>query len=188
MNTEKEKMINGQMYDARDPLLTKERKRAREIIQIFNQTKEDYVVKRIELLKRLFGKTGEKIYIEPYLRVDYGYNIFVGENFYANFDCVILDVCPVTIGDHCKFGPGVHIYTAAHPIDPEERLSDLEYGKPVSIGDNVWIGGRSVINPGVTIGDHVVVASGSVVTKDVPSYTLVAGTPAKMIRNLKKRK
>lgn len=185
MLTEKEKMIRGQLYDACDPVLMKERRFARERIRIFNQTTEDSLEKRVEILKSLFGQTGENIYIEPNLRVDYGYNIFVGDHFYANFDCTILDVCPVTIGENCMLGPGVHIYTATHPIGPEKRLSGLEYGKPVEIGDNVWIGGRAIINPGVTIGDHAVIASGAVVTKDVPSYTVVAGCPAKVIRKIK---
>ncbi|MNC32530.1 Maltose O-acetyltransferase [compost metagenome] len=121
-------------------------------------------------------------YIEPSFRCDYGYNIFLGKNFYANFDCVILDVCPVHIGDNCMLAPGVHIYTATHPLDAETRNSGVEFGKPVTIGHNVWIGGRAVINPGVTIGDNVVVGSGSVVTKDIPANAVVAGNPARVIK------
>ncbi len=130
----------------------------------------------------MFGSTGESIYLEPNLRCDYGYNIHVGENFYANFDCVFLDVCEIRIGDNCFIAPGVHIYTATHPLDPNERSSGVEYGKPVKIGNNVWIGGRAVINPGVTIGDNVVIASGAVVTKDVPDNVVVGGNPAKIIK------
>lgn len=122
--------------------------------------------------------------MEPNIRFDYGYNTYVGENFYANFDCTILDVCEVRIGDNCMLAPGVHIYTATHPIDPVERNSGQEFGKPVTIGNNVWIGGGAIINPGVTIGDDVVIASGAVVTKDVPDRVVVGGNPAKIIKRL----
>ncbi|MCF8891227.1 sugar O-acetyltransferase, partial [Priestia megaterium] len=134
--------------------------------------------------KSLFGSTGENVYVEPNIRVDYGYNIFVGENFFANFDCVILDICEVRFGDNCLLGPSVHIYTATHPIDPNERNSGKEYAKPIIFGDNVWIGGSSVINPGVKIGDNVVIASGSVVTKDIPNNVVVGGNPAKIIKKI----
>ncbi len=122
------------------------------------------------------------MYIEPAFRCDYGSNIFVGENFYANFDCVILDVCRVTIGDDCLLGPRVSIFTATHPVDPVLRRSGLEYGKPVRIGDNVWIGGNAVINPGVRLGNNVVVASGAVVVKDVPDNVVVGGNPARILK------
>lgn len=122
--------------------------------------------------------------MEPNLHVDYGYNIHVGNHFYANFNCTILDVCEVRIGDYCLMGPDVHIYTATHPLHPRERNTGAEYGKPVTIGNNVWIGGRAVINPGVTIGDNVVIASGSVVTKDVPDHMIVGGNPARIIREI----
>lgn len=122
--------------------------------------------------------------MEPAFRCDYGYNIHVGDHFYANFDCVILDVCEVRIGDHCFMAPGVHIYTATHPIRPFERNSEVEFGKPVKIGHNVWLGGRAIVNPGVTIGDNVVVASGAVVTKDVPNNVVVGGNPAKIMKTI----
>ena len=177
-------MINGELYLASDPVLVKEREHARKLTRLFNQTVETDYENRDELLKKLFGTTGESIYIEPNFRCDYGYNIHVGENFYANFDCIILDVCPVHIGKNCFMAPGVHIYTATHPIDPIERVSGAEYGKSVTIGDNVWIGGHSVINPGVTIGNNVVVASGSVVTKNVPDNVVVGGNPARIIKKI----
>ncbi|MCP1305678.1 maltose O-acetyltransferase [Paenibacillus tyrfis] len=182
MKTEKEKMLNGELYLAADPELLQERANARRLTRLYNQTLETEESTRTELLKELFGSTGEIIYIEPNLRCDYGYNIHVGENFYANFDCVFLDVCEIRIGDNCFIAPGVHIYTATHPLDPNERNSGIEYGKPVTIGNNVWIGGRAVINPGVTIGDNVVIASGAVVTKDVPDNVVVGGNPAKIIK------
>lgn len=186
--TEKEKMLAGEMYSPADEELRKEFKNARRLIRLFNETTEEEVEYRTKLLKELFGGTGENIYIEPSFKCDYGSNIYVGENFYANFDCIILDVCEVTIGDNCMLAPRVCIYTATHPIDPIERISGYEYGKPVNIGNNVWIGGNSVINPGVTIGNNVVVASGSVVTKDIPDNVVVGGNPAKIIKEICKNR
>jgi len=184
VKTEKEKMLNGELYNAGDAELVKERLNARRLTRLYNQSLETEGNKRTELLKELFGSTGENLYIEPTFRCDYGYNIHVGENFYANFDCVFLDVCEIRIGVNCFIAPGVHIYTATHPLNPNERISGAEYGKPVSIGDNVWIGGRVVINPGVNIGNNVVIASGAVVTKDVPENVVVAGNPAKVIKQI----
>ncbi|MFD2211979.1 maltose acetyltransferase domain-containing protein [Virgibacillus halophilus] len=184
MKTEKEKMLAGELYHAGDQQLVKERLQARKLTRLFNQTSEDETPKRSELLKALFGSTGNELSIEPSFRCDYGYNIHIGENFYANFDCVFLDICEIRIGDDCFIAPGVHIYTAAHPIDTRERITGIEYGKPVNIGHHVWIGGRAVINPGVRIGDNVVVASGSVVTKDVPANVVVGGNPARIIKKI----
>lgn len=184
MKTEKQKMVAGDMYDPFVPELIEGRNRARRLTRTFNQSLETDELKRTEILKELFGSYGESLFIEPNFRCDYGYNIHVGENFYANFDCIILDVCRVQIGKNCAIAPGVHIYTATHPIDPVERVSGTEYGKPVSIGDNVWIGGKSVINPGVRIGDNVVIASGSIVTKDVPNNVVVGGNPARIIKHV----
>lgn len=184
MKTEKEKMLAGEIYNPADPELVRDREEARRKVLVYNQTLETEVEKRIQILKDLLGSTGENIYMEPNIRFDYGYNTYVGENFYANFDCTFLDVCEVRIGDNCMLGPNVHIYTATHPINPIERNSGKEYGKPVNIGNNVWIGGGSIINPGVTIGDNVVIASGSVVTKDVPANVIVGGNPAKIIKQI----
>ncbi len=182
--TEKEKMIDGEIYNATDPQLTKDRENARAITRLYNQTLETEHDRRIELLKNLFGSTDANLYIEPSFRCDYGYNIHVGNNFFVNFNCVILDVCEVRIGDNCFIAPGVHIYTATHPLNPFERNNWIEYGKPVTIGNNVWIGGGAIINPGVTIGDNVVIASGSVVTKDVPNDVVVGGNPARFIKQI----
>ncbi len=184
MKTEKEKMLQGELYNPADPQLVKERENARRLTRLYNESSETEHGKRKELLKELFGSIGENIGIEPSFRCDYGANIHVGENFFANFDCVILDVCEVRIGDNCLLAPGVHIYTATHPIHPIERNAGTEYGKPVIIGNNVWIGGRAVINPGVTIGDNAVIASGAVVTKDVPANVVVGGNPAKMLKQI----
>ncbi|MEH6907206.1 acetyltransferase [Bacillus sp. AFS006103] len=184
MKTEKEKMVNGELYNAADPVLVKERLNAQGLTRLFNQTLETDVNKRTELLKDLFGTTGKSLYIEPTFRCDYGYNIHLGENFYANYDCVFLDVCEIRIGDNCFIAPGVHIYTATHPLNPTERVSGAEYGISVNIGHNVWLGGRAVINPGVNIGNNVVVASGAVVTKDIPDNVVVGGNPAKVIKHI----
>ncbi|WP_044641360.1 sugar O-acetyltransferase [Risungbinella massiliensis] len=184
MKTEKEKMLTGEMYNAADPELVRDRENARRKTRLYNQTLETEVEQRTILLKDLFGSTGDNLYVEPTFRCDYGYNIHIGENFFANFDCVILDVCEVRIGDNCFIAPGVHIYTATHPTNPFERNAGIEFGKAVTIGNNVWIGGRAVINPGVTIGNNVVIASGAVVTKDVPDNVIVGGNPAKMIKEI----
>ncbi len=125
---------------------------------------------------------GKNVTIEPTFRCDYGRNIHIGDNFFANFDCIILDVCTVTIGSDVLFGPRVCLYTAAHPLDAEVRRSGLEYGQPIHIGDTVWIGGNAVINPGVSIGARSIIGSGSVVTKDIPPDVVAAGNPCRVIR------
>ena len=182
MKTEKEKMIAGKLYNPEDALLVKERLEARRLTRLYNQSTEIESQEREELIQQLVGTHGDNFTIEPTLRCDYGYNIHFGENFYVNFDCVFLDVCEIRIGDNCMIAPGVHIYTATHSLQAEERNAGVEYGKPVTIGNNVWIGGRAVINPGVTIGDDAVIASGAVVTKDVPDRAVVGGNPARMIK------
>ncbi|SEQ00193.1 sugar O-acetyltransferase [Natrinema salaciae] len=182
MDSEKEKMLNGELYDADDPELVAERERARDLTRRYNRTNEQ--TERRALLEELLGSCGEECEIEPPFRCDYGYNIHVGENFYANFDCVILDVCRVDIGQNCQIAPGVHIYTATHPLDATERIEGPEYGKPVTVGDNVWIGGQAILNPGVTVGDNSVVASGAVVTTDVPEKVVVQGNPATVVKEL----
>ncbi|GGP08548.1 sugar O-acetyltransferase [Oceanobacillus neutriphilus] len=184
MKTEKEKMIAGEMYNPEDPVLQKDRKEARGKVRIYNQTLETEEEKRTKLLKELLGSTGENVYMEPNIRFDYGYNTHVGENFFANFDCTILDVCEVRFGDNCLLAPGVQIYTATHPIDSMERNSGKEFAKPITFGNNVWIGGSAVINPGVTVGDNAVIASGAVVTKDVPDNVVVGGNPASVIKKI----
>ncbi|MEI2663088.1 sugar O-acetyltransferase [Rossellomorea sp. LJF3] len=184
MKTEKQKMLHGELYEPWDPQLVEERKKARYLTRILNSTTEEEGEKRVATLKQLFGSTGETVYLEPNFRCDYGYNIHVGNNFFANFDCVILDVCKVSIGENCMLAPGVHIYTATHPVNPIERNKGPEYGKPVIIGHNCWIGGGAIINPGVSIGDNVVIASGAVVTKDVPSNVVIGGNPARIIKKI----
>ncbi|AXI07714.1 acetyltransferase [Oceanobacillus zhaokaii] len=184
MKTEKEKMVAGELYNPADPVLLMDREEARRRVRIYNQTLETEEEKRTEILKGLLGSTGENLSMEPNIRFDYGYNTHVGENFYANFDCTILDVSEVRFGDNCMLAPGVQIYTATHPLNPTERNSGKEYAKPITIGNNVWIGGSAIINPGVTVGDNVVIASGSVVTKDVPENVVVGGNPARVIKHI----
>lgn len=182
--TEKEKMLKGDAYIASDPELVKDRRQARILTRLYNQTIETDDYTKSEILRKLLGSTGENVYIEPSFKCDYGYNIHLGENFYANFDCIMLDVCEIKIGKNAMLAPNVQIYTAYHPIDPKLRISGIEHGSPVTIGDNVWIGGGAIINPGVNIGDNVVIGSGSVVTKDIPSNCVAVGNPCKVIKNV----
>ncbi len=181
--TEKEKMIAGEFYNAMDKELLKDRLFARKILYKYNHSKPHEFKKRIKLLKKLFNSQG-LCYIEPPFYCDYGYNIKTKGNFYANFGCVILDVCPVIIGNGVLLGPYVQIYTATHPLNPIERASMKEYGKPVEISDNVWIGGNSIICPGVKIGKNSVIGAGSVVVKDIPEGVLAAGNPCKVIKKI----
>ncbi|MDQ0458688.1 sugar O-acetyltransferase [Clostridium sardiniense] len=182
--TEKEKMLSGNLYMANDEELRRDNKKSRMLTRLFNNSTEEQIQYRKELLKELFEKTGENLYIEPPFRCDYGCHISVGNNFYANYDCIIVDVCKVEIGENVLFGPRVGIYTAGHPIDAEIRDTGLEFGKPVKIGNSVWVGGSTVINPGVTIGNNVVIGSGSVVTKDIPDNVVAAGNPCRVLRQI----
>jgi maltose O-acetyltransferase len=182
--SEKERMLAGELYDASDPELVAERERASGLTRRYNRTSAGDRTERRELLAELFGSLGDDCVVEPPLHCDYGYNVHVGENFYANVGCVVLDVCPVEIGRNCLVGPGVHIYTATHPLRREAGAKDREYGKPVTVGDDVWIGGRAVLNPGVTVGDEAVVGSGAVVTGDVPEAVVVQGNPATVVRGI----
>lgn len=180
--TEKEKMIAGKLYFAGDPELVADRKEARLKLRAINQ--ETDKAKREIYVKQTFGGTKNHVYVEPTISFDYGYNIFVGENFYCNFHNVFLDICPITIGDNCMFGPNVQLYTASHPLEPGKRNSGQELGKPITIGDNVWIGGSAVVTPGVTLGNNVVVAAGAVVTKSFPDNVVIGGNPARIIKTI----
>ena len=184
MPSEKAKMLDGSLYDPSDPELVAERRQARELTGAYNDTAPGETDLRHELVEELFGTVEGDVEIEPPLRCDYGYNVHVGDGFYANFGCVFLDVCRIEFGTDCLLGPGVHVYTATHPLDAEDRASGAEYGKPVTVGDSVWIGGQAVLNPGVTVGDEAVVASGAVVTDDIPSGVVVQGNPAEVVKEL----
>lgn len=180
--TEKQKMLAGKAYQAGDTELAGERLKAREVNFEFNNSAPKFIKQRKELLKRLLGKTGRMFYVEPPFRCDYGYNIEIGDNFYANFNLTVLDCARVTFGNDVFIGPNVSIYTAGHPIHSHLRDLKYEWAKEIHIGNSVWIGGNVVINPGVKVGNNVVIGSGSVVTKDIPDNVFVAGNPCKIIR------
>lgn len=183
MTTEKEKMLRGEMYNALDPQLCEERARARKLCKIFNDSNEDEGSLRKSILQDLFVSDTAP-WIEPPFYCDYGSNIKLLGGAYFNFNCVVLDVAPVTIGDGVMCGPAVQIYTATHPLNAEERCGGKEFGKPVTIGEKVWIGGGAIICPGVTIGDRAVIGAGSVVTKDIPDDVFAAGNPCRVIREI----
>lgn len=182
--TQREKMLAGELYFAGDEELMTLRQKARRLTRLYNNTTEEQSEERQKLLRELFGSIGTGCEIEPPFRCDYGCFLSVGKGFFANFNCVILDCAPVTIGDHVLFGPGVQIYTAYHPLEAQPRRDLLEAAKPISIGTNVWIGGNAIILPGVVIGDNAVVGAGSVVTKDVPPNVVVAGNPGRILREI----
>lgn len=181
--TEKEKMLAGELYIAEEAELAAEHARAIELcdrLDCGGISEEE----RDAITRQLLGKCGKNTVLGRGFRCDYGYNIEAGENFYVNFNVVILDVCKVKIGDNCLIAPQAGIYTAAHPLDAAVRRSGLEYGRPVTIGNDVWIGGGARILPGVTLGDNVVVGAGAVVTKSFPSDVVIAGNPARVIKKL----
>lgn len=181
---EKEKMISGHMYDATDKSLFNDRMRCKTLCQKYNNFTYDKTEEKKKLLKQLLGKTKENYWIEPNFWCDYGYNIEIGENFYANHNLVILDCAKVTFGDNVFIGPNCSFYTPNHPLDAETRNSLFEYAFPIKIGNNVWFGGNVTVLPNITIGDNTVVGAGSVVTKDLPENVIAAGNPCKIIRKI----
>ena len=182
--TEKENMLSGKPYKAFGEELSSERQATKELIFDYNNLRPSEGHKQKEILKKILGFLGNDFYIEPPFRCDYGYNISVGENFYSNYNCTILDCAKVTIGDNVMFAPNVSLFTAGHPVHFEARNAFIEYAFPINIGDNVWIGGGAIVNPGITIGDNVVIGSGSVVTKDVASNSIAVGNPCRVIREI----
>ena len=187
--TEKEKAQAGLLYDANyDQALMDERMAAKRLLFAYNQTPPDQAEERRRILRNLLGKLGESYLIEQPFYCDYGYDIFIGENFYANFGCVMLDGAKITIGDHVFFAPYVGLYTAGHPLEPETRNQGLEYAYPIAIGDDVWIGAGVQILPGVTIGSGTTIGAGSVVTRDMPAGVLAAGNPCRVIRVLDEKR
>jgi maltose O-acetyltransferase len=184
MKTEKEKMLAGELYNASDPTLAAERCRARALCQALgNLSPWAPDAERLDLLSRLFGATTNATVTPPFF-CDYGANIELGDKVFFNFNCVILDVAKVTIGNNVMFGPAVQIYTATHPMDAEERRSGLEFAKPVRIGNDVWLGGGVIVCPGVSIGDASVIGAGSVVVRDIPAGVFAAGNPCRVIRRI----
>ncbi|MBD7977919.1 sugar O-acetyltransferase [Pseudomonas sp.] len=184
MKTEKEKMLDGELYDPRDPQLCAQRQQARLLLKRFNDTGDDQREARAQLLGLLIPDQGSNAWIEPPFFCDYGSNITLGDDVYFNFNCVVLDVAAVRIGSRVLFGPAVQVYAATHPLGAIERQSGLELGKPIEIGDDVWIGGGAILCPGVRIGAGTVVGAGSVVTRDLPAGVLAAGNPCRVVRAL----
>lgn len=184
MKTEKQKMLSGELYNALDAELSQERLRARLLLKELNDSKEDEPEKRKGILKELIPHAGIDLLLQPPFYCDYGYNIIIEDHVFFNFNCVILDVMQVKIGSRTLLGPNVQLYTATHPMRFKERALGLELAKPITIGEDVWIGGSVVVCPGVSIGDRTVIGAGSVVTKDIPSDVFAAGNPCKVIRKL----
>ena len=182
--TERERMLSGQLYDAGDETLTAARGRAKRLTWRYHQLDPTEWDSRTQILQELLGHLGEDSWIEPPFRCDYGTQISIGDHFFANYDCIFLDVAPITIGNRVMFGPRVCLYTAGHPLDAATRNTGLEFGKPIAIGDDVWLGGNVVVLPGVTIGAGTVVAAGSVVRRDLPPHVLAAGNPCQVLRSI----
>ena len=178
--TEKQKMLMGLLYNAEDELLLEERYRAKEMLYDLNQLRPGMKPEKKELIRNLFGRIGDSFHIESPFYCDYGYRIKIGENFFSNFNLTIIDGGGVTIGDNVFIAPNVGIYTAQHPTDTRRRNMGYEWGIPVTIGNNVWIGGDVTILPGVTIGDNVTIGGGSVVTEDIPANAIAVGNPCKV--------
>jgi maltose O-acetyltransferase len=181
--TEREKMLAGQLYDPMDAELVAARARARGLCQALNATREAEQEERRRILQGLFGAGGDSVWMQPPFFCDYGANIRLGERVFFNFNCVVLDVCPVDIGSFTLFGPAVQILTPMHPFNAELRRRE-EFGRPVEIGSDVWVGGGAIILPGVRIGSRAVIGAGSVVTRDVPEGVFAAGNPCRVIREI----
>jgi maltose O-acetyltransferase len=178
-------MLGGELYDPLDPQLSAERRRARLLFKALNDTGDDQQEERARLIKELIPASGEGVWIEPPFYCDYGINITLSDRVFFNFNCVVLDVAPVRIGSGALFGPAVQIYTATHPLNAAERRTGLELGRPVEIGDEVWVGGGAIICPGVRIGARSVIGAGSVVTRDIPEGVFAGGNPCRVIREIR---
>jgi maltose O-acetyltransferase len=183
MKTEREKMLAGEPYDPLDAELAAARVRARDLCHALNATSEAQDKERRRLLLALFGRGGDTVWMQPPFFCDYGTNIELGERVFFNFNCVVLDVCPVRIGSYCLLGPAVQIYTPMHPFNAEQRRRQ-EFGKPVEIGSDVWVGGGAIILPGVRIGSRAVIGAGSVVTRSIPDGVFAAGNPCRVVREI----
>jgi maltose O-acetyltransferase len=179
--TEREKMLAGELYDPLEPGLVLARTRARDLCQDLNATREGQPEERRRILRALLGAGGDDVWMQPPFFCDYGFNILLGTKCFFNFNCVVLDVCTVRVGDYTLFGPAVQIYTATHPADAQLRRT-RESGRPIEIGSDVWVGGGAIICPGVKIGSQSIIGAGSVVTRDVPAEVFAAGNPCRVIR------
>jgi maltose O-acetyltransferase len=183
----RERMLRGELYLADDPVLQAGLARAQALAERYNRTGHDEAAERDRLLRELLGGVGEGVVVRPPLRVDYGAHITIGAGTFVNFDCVMLDVAPITIGAHCQIAPRVQLLTATHPVDPGPRRAGWESGAPITLGDNVWLGGGVVVCPGVAIGTDTVVGAGAVVTRDLPAGVVAAGVPARVLRAIDER-
>jgi maltose O-acetyltransferase len=183
MNCERDRMLAGELYDPLDAELVAARSRARDLCAALNATREAEQEERRRILRELFGAGGETVWMQPPFFCDYGANIRLGERVFFNFNCVVLDVCQVCIGDFTLFGPAVQIYTATHPMEAALRRRQ-EFARPIVIGSDVWVGGGAIICPGVRIGDRSVIGAGSVVTRDIPGDAFAAGNPCRVVREL----
>ena len=184
LEQQRQLILSGEMYNDLTEELIKARENAVLLTNEYNNSYGQSAVKREQILKKLFHSVGKNVYFEPNMRCEFGYNISIGNHFYANFDCVMLDGGGIEIGDNVLFGPRVGIYTSNHAIDAQERIAGGCYSKKVKIGNAVWFGGGVQINQGVTIGDNTIIASGSVVTKSIPENVIAGGVPCKVIRKI----
>ncbi len=182
--TEKEKMLAGDLYFGNDPDLAAERRHAESLLLRFNTSSPADRATRVVLLGELLGHLGDNVTIQPSLRCDYGTNISIGRNTFVNCDCIFLDCNRITIGEDVQIAPRVQLYTAGHPLDPAIRRSGLEFALPITIADNVWLGGGVIVCPGITIGENTVVGAGAVVTRNLPANVLAVGNPARVLRQL----
>jgi len=185
--TEREKMLSGQEYNATDPDLIVELNRVKDLVHEYNLIRPTLLEERDALIRRILGKTGSKVFVNQPFYCDYGSHIEVGERFFANFNFTVLDEAMVRIGDDCFVGPNVSIYTACHSTDPVKRNTRREWARPVTIGNNCWLGGSVVILPGVTLGDNVTIGAGSVVVSDIPSNAVAVGNPARVVKILNEK-
>ena len=182
MGSEKDKMLAGELYRASDPRLVAERRRCRTLLEAFNTEPDEE--RRLAVLRELLSRIGSGSFIQPPFACDYGYNVSLGDGVFINFNAVILDCAPVTIGDGTQIGPGVQLLAADHPRDPETRRELLELAKPISIGSNVWLAAAAIVLPGVSVGEDSIIGAGSVVTRDIPSGVLAVGNPCRVMREL----
>jgi len=187
MGEMKQRMLNGELYIADDPELHEDMARAQRLLEQFNATSYSEQALRDDVLRTLLGEVGDGVVIRPTLRCDYGTQITIGERTFINYDCVLLDVAAITIGADCQLAPRVQLLTAGHPIDPVQRRDGWEFGAPVTLGDNVWLGAGVIVCPGVTIGRDSVVGAGAVVTRDVPASSVAYGNPARVRRGVETR-
>jgi maltose O-acetyltransferase len=184
MSEMKERMLRGELYLAADPELAADHARAQELVERYNAMPHAQEDERRELLHRLLGEVGEDVVVKPPFRCDYGSGIAIGARTFVNYGCVMLDVAPILIGSACQLATGVQLLTATHPVDPEARRLGWEYAEPITIGDNVWLGGGAIVCPGVAIGDDTVVGAGAVVTRDLPAGVVAVGNPARVLREI----